>query len=226
MRFPIRNIARICCAAGFILALIGCGGGPSSTNATSIEPQNPSSPQTPSSPVTAAQNGQWSTLAYTMPINPVHAALLHTGKVLIVSGSGNDPSNAFPSNTNPDYESAIWDPQAGKITTQRVAWDMFCNGMSVMADGRVLINGGTATYGALAPVGGASDIPFTGLGNSSIFDPATGSFSVADGPNQGNTAHGRWYPTLTELGDGRMMSTSGLDENGNTNNTSEIYTLG
>src|SRR5207245_9385342 len=89
-----------------------------------------------------------------------------------------------------------------------------------------LINGGMATDRALATMGVASDIPFTGLGNSSIFDPATGSFSVADGPNQGNTAHGRWYPTLTELGDGRMMSTSGLDENGNTNNTSEIYTPG
>src|SRR3989441_12756841 len=92
-----------------------------------------------------------------------------------------------------------------KITTQRVAWDMFCNGMSVMADGRVLINGGTATYGALAPVGGASDIPFTGLGNSSIFDPPTGRFSSADGPNQGKTAHGRWYPTLTRHWDGRMI---------------------
>ncbi len=189
-----------------LFALIGCGGGISSPNSGGAAPA-----QAPSSSGTAPPYGKWSTLPYTMPINPIHAALLHTGKVLIVSGSGNDPNNAFPSNTNPDYESAIWDPQAGKITTQRVAWDMFCNGMSVMADGRVLINGGTATYGALAPVGGASDIPFTGLGNSSIFDPATGSFSVAEGPNQGNTAHGRWYPTLTELGDGRMMSTSCLD---------------
>src|SRR5206468_11260960 len=82
------------------------------------------------------------------------------------------------------------------------------------------------SYGALAPVGGDSYIPFTRLGNSSVFDPATGSFAVADGPNQGNTTHGRRYPTLTELGAGRMMSTSGLDENGNTNNTSEIYTTG
>src|SRR5947207_6775514 len=119
MRFPIRNIARICCPHGFVLALICCGGGPSSTNATSKEPQTPSSPpQTPSSPATAAQYGQWSTLLYTMPINPVHAALLHTGKVLIVSGSGNNPNNAFPINTTPDFEAAIWDPRTGKITTQ------------------------------------------------------------------------------------------------------------
>ena len=38
------------------------------------------------------------------------------------------------------------------------------------------------------------------------------------------TAHGRWYPTTTELNDGRMMTTSGLnDTDGNNNNTSEIW---
>jgi hypothetical protein len=209
-----------------LCALAACGGGGGGGGGTSSSSSNPVAAQTPTSPVAAAQYGKWSTLPYTMPINPIHAALLRTGKVLIVSGSGNDPNNAFPINNNPDYEAAVWNLQTGKITTQRVGWDMFCNGMSIMPDGRVLINGGTASYGALAPVGGASDIPFTGLGNSSVFDPATESFYVADGPNSGNTAHGRWYPTLTELGDGRIMSTSGLDENGNTNNTSEIYTAG
>ena len=214
-----------------LCALIACGGGGSSSSGpgSSDPPPAPAPPPnpTPSSvPSTTSQYGQWSTLPYTLPINPVHAALLHTGKVLVLAGSGNDPKNAFPINTNPDYEAAVWDPQAGKITTQRVSWDMFCNGMSLMQDGRVLINGGTASYGSLAVVGGASDTPFTGLPNSAIFDPATETFSVADGPNSGNTAHGRWYPTVTELGDGRMMTTSGLDENGNVNNTSEIYTPG
>jgi hypothetical protein len=66
--------------------------------------------------------GQWYTLPYTMPINPVHVTLLNNGKVLIVSGSGN-----VAANTN--YRAAVWDPQAGSITTQSVAWDMFCNGM-------------------------------------------------------------------------------------------------
>ena len=33
--------------------------------------------------------GRWSTLTPLMPINPVHVALLHTGKVLVVAGSGN-----------------------------------------------------------------------------------------------------------------------------------------
>src|ERR1700693_1538409 len=66
--------------------------------------------------------GQWSTLPYTMPINPIHVALLYNGKVLAASGSGNLPSDL-------NYESALWDPQAGTITTQPVDYDMFCNGM-------------------------------------------------------------------------------------------------
>jgi hypothetical protein len=35
--------------------------------------------------------GQWSTLPYEMPINPVHVALLSSGNVLVVAGSGNCP---------------------------------------------------------------------------------------------------------------------------------------
>ncbi|HVI79261.1 MAG TPA: hypothetical protein VM715_14090, partial [Candidatus Acidoferrum sp.] len=97
--------------------------------------------------------GNWSTLPYTMPINPVHVALLHNGKVLVVSGSGN-----VAGNTN--YQAALWDPQAGTITTQPVAWDMFCNGMVVLPDGRPLINGGTLQYD-----------PFHGALNNSIYDP-------------------------------------------------------
>ena len=39
-------------------------------------------------------------------------------------------------------------------------------------------------------------------------------------------AHGRWYPTVTALGDGRVMTFSGLIETGGTNTAVEIYTLG
>ena len=73
----------------------------------------------------AQVQGQWTTLPYTMPINPVHVSLLYNGKVLVVSGSGN-----YTPTTN--YQAAIWDWQAGIITTQPVGWDMFCNGMVVL----------------------------------------------------------------------------------------------
>src|SRR5207249_2815148 len=84
----------------------------------------------------AAVQGQWKTLPYPMPINPVHVALMNNGTVLIVAGSGN-------LQTNTSYQAAVWDPRADTITTQPVGWDMFCNGMVVLPDGRVFINGAT-----------------------------------------------------------------------------------
>src|ERR1700688_2170752 len=147
--------------------------------------------------------GQWQTLNYTMPINPVHAALLHTGKILVVSGSGFLASNK-------NLEAALWDPLAGTITTQPVLWDMFCNGMVVLPDGRPFIFGGNLSYS-----------PFLGEPRTSVYDPSTGIFT-----DQQNMAHGRWYPTGTILGDGRVMVFSGLTETGATNTAVEIYTVG
>jgi Domain of unknown function (DUF1929)/PKD domain len=157
-------------------------------------------------PVAGAQastQGEWQTLTVQMPINPVHSALLHNGQVLIVSGSGN-----LPTNTN--LQAAIFDPGTGSITIQTVAWDMFCDGMVVLSDGRAFINSGTLQYD-----------PFHGQLRSAIYDPATGQFTDVQ-----NMAHGRWYPTVTNLSDGTLMTFSGLDENGSTNSTVEIYTVG
>src|SRR2546425_1538126 len=39
-------------------------------------------------------------------------------------------------------------------------------------------------------------------------------------------AHGRWYPTVVTLGDGRVMTFSGLNETGGTNTAVEFYTVG
>src|SRR5690349_11358774 len=158
---------------------------------------------TPRASAQANVTGSWTTLSYTMPINPVHAALMNNGKVVIVSGSGNVAGNT-------KYQAGLWDPQAGTVTTQPVGWDMFCNGMVVLPDGRAFINGGTTQYD-----------PFHGALTDSIYDPATNSFT-----NVQNMAHGRWYPTVTVLGDGRVLTFSGLDENGNTNTTVEFYTVG
>src|ERR1700722_19929381 len=37
--------------------------------------------------------GKWTTQSYTIPINPIHVALLHNGKILVVAGSGNCPAS-------------------------------------------------------------------------------------------------------------------------------------
>ena len=93
---------------------------------------------------------------------------------------------------------------------QTVAWDMFCNGMVVLPDGRPFVIGGTLQYD-----------PFFGEPKSSVFDPATNAFTDVQ-----NMAHGRWYPTATTLGDGRVMTFSGSNETGGTNKAVEIYTVG
>src|SRR5262250_2286093 len=142
--------------------------------------------------------GQWTTMNYQMPINPVHMALMNNGKVLITSGSGNLPGNT-------DLESAVWDPVAGTIVTQPVTWDMFCNGVTILPDGRPLVVGGTLQYD-----------PFYGLPNVSTFDPVSNTFS-----NLTSMAHGRWYLTSTVLKTANVMVFSGLKENGPTNNTVE-----
>jgi hypothetical protein len=147
--------------------------------------------------------GQWQTLPTTMPINPVHVALLRTGKLLVVSGSGN-----VPSNTN--YQAGIWDPATDTVTTQPVAWDMFCNGMVILPDGRPFVVGGTMAYD-----------PFHGYAKTAAYDPSSGQFTDLE-----SMAHGRWYPTVTTLGNGTVMAFSGLNESGPTNTAVEIYTVG
>src|SRR6266481_2847080 len=151
--------------------------------------------------------GQWSTMSQTMPINPVHVALLANGKILVVAGSGNCPPSlsgcpsGAPYGPSNNSGALLFDPVAGAFTQFSVSWDMFCNGMVLLPDGRAFINGGTIQYD-----------PFQGQLKSAIFDPATNTFT-----NATNMAHGRWYPTLTTLGDGRVMTFSGANETSGTN---------
>src|SRR3984893_1290481 len=149
--------------------------------------------------------GQWETLPYQMPINPIRIALMHTGKVVIVAGSENDPTKLFKSS-----KIGVWDPVTGAISVQQVSWDVFCNGGSFLGDGKCMIVGGTAKYD-----------PFYGDQRVALFDPITEMPFLVQ-----NMAHGRWYATAITLSDGRVMAFSGTTETGTTNQAVEIYTEG
>ena len=139
--------------------------------------------------------GQWMTLPYQMPINPISATLLRTGRVLIVAGSENDARNNSPGAES--YRNAVWDPTGtteSSIAVQNLDYDVFCSGTAVLPDGRALV------------VGGTSDYSFKGDNRASIFDPATGAFVQSQ-----SMVDGRWYATATTLGDGRIMTFSGLE---------------
>lgn len=147
------------------------------------------------------QNGRWDTLPLLMPINPVHVALMHDGKVLIIAGSGNDPDNK-------QFQAAVWTPGQSTIKTFPLDWDMFCNGMVILPDGRPFVLGGTLKYDN-----------FLGYPRTAAFNPATEKFT-----NMPNMSGGRWYPTGTVLGDGSVLVLSGLnDTNGAVNTTVQIF---
>jgi hypothetical protein len=167
--------------------------------------------------------GQWVTLPYTMPVNPIHLTLMHTGQVLIVAGSENNPLNHPKGQPVKSSKAAVWDLGGVDINTGKIRrtpdlnWDVFCNGSASFPDGRCFIIGGTKQYD-----------PFHGEARTTVFDPLAHQFDPTAHRfcEMQNMAHGRWYATGIVLPDGRIMTFSGLDENGNTNNTVEFYRVG
>ncbi|HEV7172380.1 galactose oxidase-like domain-containing protein [Pedococcus sp.] len=123
------------------------------------------------------------------PVQPwpevsIHAALTYTGKVLTFQGD-------FTSNG----QQYVLDPATGATTqVPNAAADLFCAGQAVLADGRILVVGGTSTSGGL------------GTTHVTAFNPATGAWQTLAPMH-----HPRWYPTATTLADGRVLVTSGAN---------------
>ncbi|CAL9569630.1 galactose oxidase-like domain-containing protein [Streptomyces sp. enrichment culture] len=260
-----------------------------------------------------AANGKWEIIEFPEKYrqNTIHAALLRTGKVLMVAGSGNNQDNS----DDKQYDTRIWDPIKGTIKKVPTPSDLFCTGHTQLANGNLLIAGGTKRYeklkGDVTKAGGLMvvhnenpDKPitlpagtkFTGKENGKtfvskdpvlvpraekVFDKETGKFlrndpglgriyveaqksgskyetgtednyrvqglSGADARNTYGIAQklaldkkdfqgirdafefdpvaekyikvdpmheARWYPTLTTLSDGKILSVSGLDDIG------------
>jgi hypothetical protein len=174
-----------------------------------------------------AQYGRWDIQTFHSGVLAVHTAVLPNSKVLFFAGSGSSrtrfESPVFGNEAQKVYLSAVWDPGASPANnanffhpaTLRTAngkpFDFFCAGHEFLADGRLLVAGGTLLY---------TDNPlFLGRNDCVIFDPITATWSFA-----ASMAHGRWYPTLISLADGRVLAASGLTEAGNAlNDALEIY---
>jgi hypothetical protein len=151
----------------------------------------------PYSPGDPASVGSWELLAHDSGVFTVHAALLPTGKVLMFSGTAE---------ANLPMESRVWDPVSDALASQIFGDDLFCAGHAMLADGRVLVNGGA--------------IPGQGRGIKAthIFDPVAELWSKVKDMN-----HARWYPTTLTLPDGRAITFSGRDENAAVVSQVEIY---
>ncbi|MFE9659934.1 galactose oxidase-like domain-containing protein [Streptomyces sp. NPDC005955] len=91
-----------------------------------------------------AANGQWKILDFPEEYrqNTIHAALLRTGKVLMVAGSGNNQENF----DNQQFDTRLWDPETNKVKKIDTPTDLFCSGHTQLGNGNLLIAGGTKRY--------------------------------------------------------------------------------
>jgi hypothetical protein len=94
-----------------------------------------------------AEYGHWQLVSVPkrFRINSIHAALLHTGKVLLIAGSGNNVRD-FKAGT---FKSVLWDPADNSFKEIPTPKDMFCSGHAQLPDGNLLVAGGTARYEVL-----------------------------------------------------------------------------
>lgn len=136
---PSRRTRRMAISTAVVLALSGANGpwlyrfGNERYHAYAIN-----------KPEYKATNGHWDFLDVPSEfrINTIHAALLRTGKVLLVAGSGNNQKN-FDAKS---FRSVLWDPAAGTFKNIPTPKDMFCSGHTQLPDGKLLIAGGTKRY--------------------------------------------------------------------------------
>lgn len=93
-------------------------------------------------------HGRWQTLVFPAGkrVNSVHAALLNTGEVMLMAGSGND-QQASNSHT---YRTLLWNPTTNGLKLVPTPADVFCGGHAFLSNGNLLIAGGTQRYEVLA----------------------------------------------------------------------------
>jgi hypothetical protein len=159
--------------------------------------------------------GRWSA-PFSIPVMAIHASVLPTGKVLWFSY----PKNPNPNKNGGDYNAAntsqawLWDPATGQnkrvdpplwrdpADGQMKPANIWCGGQAFTADGRLVVVGGNLQYSPPAD-------SFKGLNKVYTFNPFNETWT-----EQPDMRHGRWYPTIVRLPDGRMPILSGWDESG------------
>lgn len=156
-----------------------------------------------------ADCGHWEELTAQSGVVGIHAALLHTGKVLFFAYG--KPENL---NTQKDFPgSAVFDPDNETIQRQELAHkeiSLFCAGHAFLPDGTLLVCG--------------SERVANGARAIHLFipdDTTGGSWRRLTDLDQA-----RWYPTCAPLPSGQMFIIGGhiWDENQNVpNQTYEIY---
>ena len=166
----------------------------------------------PASQIASAQKGgggSWAVVGQTSA-PAIHACLLHTGKIFYIAGSGYGP--IYPAGT---YKAKVINPNTSAETDVPLPVDLWCAGQNHLANGDILVNGGTLLYDS-DPTN--CNGKWHGLNAAYVFQVSTGSLVKVQ-----SMAHGRWYPTNITLTDGKTFVLQGLDEYGDYNLLVEIY---
>ncbi|MEU1232375.1 discoidin domain-containing protein [Streptomyces sp. NPDC005828] len=138
-----------------------------------------------SGPANPAAHGSWSRITG-FPLVPVATAVLPGDKLLAWSAYAVDRFGG----SNGYTQTAILDLKTGKVTQRRIdntGHDMFCPGIAMLADGRVLVTGGSNAQKA------------------SIYDPATDAWSAT---TDMNIARGYQAMTLLSTGEAFVLGGS------------------
>ena len=157
----------------------------------------------------AQASGSWS-VGQPTTVVAIHAGLLPSGKVFYLAGSGykrNVPNGPF--------EARILDPATGTEKSFNMSEDSWCNGMTNLPNGNILLGGGTEMYDT-----NPDNCIGEWRGEKIIYEVNWNSETV---DHVADMAHGRWYPTLLSLDDGKVMIVNGLDEYGAFNLLVEVY---
>ncbi len=137
-----------------------------------------------------------------LPIVPATAVLLPNDKVLTFAGVSATGFTTDSTNGG-KTQISILDVGSGTHAGQRevavTGHEMFCTGLSILADGRVVITGGS------------------GQSNTTIYDPRTDTFSR--GPQM---AQARGYQTSVTLSDGGVFTVGGSWSGGQSDKDGEV----
>ncbi len=159
--------------------------------------------------------GRWSS-PFIIPVVGVTAVLLHTGNVMFWSYDPVDYHNPDNSKNGVGY---IWNPSTRLGYNIPPPENIWCAGQTILSDGRVYVAGGNLRYPDpnLDPAVGGWEGTLTNY----TFNPYAETWA-----RQPDMTRGRWYPTVTQLSDNRVVVTSGIDETGTNaiNNAVEIFT--
>ncbi len=169
---------------------------------------------TPTTPIELSI-GRWSA-PFIIPVVGVTAVMLNTGNVMFWSYDPVNYHNPANSNNGVGY---IWNPSTRLGYNLPPPENIFCAGQTILDDGRVYVAGGLLRYpDANAPAGSNG---WQGTLTNYTFNPNAEIWA-----RQPDMQRGRWYPTVTQLADNRVVIASGTDETGSNaiNNVIELFT--